>query len=532
VTTLLIGLDGATFTVLDRLMQQGVMPFMRQAIERGTRCELMSPPNHITPSSWASLMTGRSPGNHGVFDFVQPIETDRGIYVKFVDGRDLQAETIWSIASRQGCKVTCLNFPLTYPIRDVHGYVVPGFISRRTIRSACFPSDLWSELTQIPEFNPREIGWDLNTERKAIQVVPDEELEELIEFHIRREQRWLTLWSYLNERHPCEFSAVLFDGIDKLQHLAWPFIDEDCFPARPSPLDLRVRARCLDYFRELDRVLAAVVEQVGDDTRIFMVSDHGLGPTQDIFYVNVWLHEHGFLEWGNVEQVPEGDEEIAAQRMKTQHGLLDWAHTIAYAVSPSSNGVYIRVQAAPGDPGIPADRYADVRDEIARGLLSFVDPESGQSVVRRAMTREEIYAGTHMGMAPDLTLALRDQGFISVLNGSSVLSRRARAKGMHRPEGIFVALGPGIRRDHRANMLNMVDVSSALLYSLGLEIPVDLEGQFPVDMFDPSLMEVAPPRSGARTRTAQRDGRTAVSAFSAQEEAALAAHLRRLGYIE
>jgi predicted AlkP superfamily phosphohydrolase/phosphomutase len=532
VRTLLIGLDGATFTVLDQLVQHGVMPFLAQAIERGTRCELMSPPNHITPSSWATLMTGRSPGNHGVFDFVQPIATDRGIYLKFVDGRDLQAETIWSIVSRQAQKVTCLNFPLTYPIRDVRGYVVPGFISRRTIGSACFPPDLWSELKQIPEFDPREIGWDLNTERKAIQAVPDEELEELVDFHIRREQRWLTLWSYLNERHPCEFSAVLFDGIDKLQHLAWPFIDENCFPSRPSPLDLRVRARCLEYFRELDRILAAVVERAGGNTRIFMVSDHGLGATQDIFCVNVWLHEHGFLEWGNVEQVPEGDEELAAPRMKTQHGLVDWAHTIAYAVSPSSNGVYIRVQAAPGDPGIPAERYREVRDEIARGLLSFIDPESGQAVVRRAMTREEIYAGAHMGSAPDLTLALRDQGFISVLNGNSVFSRRARPKGMHRPEGIFIALGPGIRRGHRTNMLNMVDVSAALLYSLELEIPVDLEGALPIDVFESSWLELAPSQAGARTRGAGRDGLATDSAFSAQEEAALEAHLRRLGYIE
>jgi predicted AlkP superfamily phosphohydrolase/phosphomutase len=185
---------------------------------------------------------------------------------------------------------------------------------------------------QLPNFDPGEIGWDLNTERKSIQVVPDEDLEELIEFHIRREQGWFRIWRYLTEHHPCDFSAVLFDGIDKLQHLAWPFIDESSFPSQPSALDIKIRARCLEYFRELDRVLASVVERTDNDTQIFLVSDHGLGPTFDIFYVNMWLHENGLLQWNTSQRVPELDEEFAAERMKAQHGLIDWANTVAYAM--------------------------------------------------------------------------------------------------------------------------------------------------------------------------------------------------------
>jgi hypothetical protein len=148
------------------------------------------------------------------------------------------------------------------------------------------------------------------------------------------------------------------------------------------------------------------------------------------------------------------------------------------------------------------------------------------------MAREEIYSGRHMGMAPDLTLALRDQGFVSVLNGSGVLGRRRRAKGMHRPEGIFAAFGPGIRRGHRAEMLNMVDVSPVLLYSLGLEIPVDFEGRLPLDVFEPGSRAAAPSHPGPRTRDAEPDDGAADPVFSAEEEAALAALLERMGYLE
>ena len=35
--TVLVGLDGATFTLLDPFMEQGVMPFLKSFAERGVR---------------------------------------------------------------------------------------------------------------------------------------------------------------------------------------------------------------------------------------------------------------------------------------------------------------------------------------------------------------------------------------------------------------------------------------------------------------------------------------------------------------
>ena len=69
--TLLIGLDGATWTILDPYMERGVMPFLRDLCARGTRAPLRSIVPALTPPAWTSLMTGKRPGGHGVFDFFQ-----------------------------------------------------------------------------------------------------------------------------------------------------------------------------------------------------------------------------------------------------------------------------------------------------------------------------------------------------------------------------------------------------------------------------------------------------------------------------
>ena len=66
-----IGLDGATFSILDPLMQDGTMPFLAKFTVKGVRAVLHSTPHPLTPPAWTSMVTGRSPGEHGIFDFVK-----------------------------------------------------------------------------------------------------------------------------------------------------------------------------------------------------------------------------------------------------------------------------------------------------------------------------------------------------------------------------------------------------------------------------------------------------------------------------
>jgi len=69
---LMIGLDGATFTLLDPLVEQGVMPFLGAVLNRGVRANLMSTRHPLTPPAWTSMITGRSPTSHGIYDFCGP----------------------------------------------------------------------------------------------------------------------------------------------------------------------------------------------------------------------------------------------------------------------------------------------------------------------------------------------------------------------------------------------------------------------------------------------------------------------------
>ena len=80
-----------------------------------------------------------------------------------------------------------------------------------------------------------------------------------------------------------------------------------------------------------------------------------------------------------------------------------------------------------------------------------------------------------MDRAPDLTLRLSDHGFVSVLNAVQPVLHRREVVGTHRPEGVFIAGGPGVRSGELLPPMSILDVAPTLLYSLDLPVPGDLE---------------------------------------------------------
>jgi predicted AlkP superfamily phosphohydrolase/phosphomutase len=528
----MIGLDGATFDLLDPLVEHGVMPFLGEFLGRGTRARLRSTPTFITPQAWTSLATGRSPGSHGIFDFVRPEETDAGVYIKLLGSSDVQCETIWSMASRSGRTVTLLNFPLTYPAPRVSGFVVPAFVTARHLRRAVRPPDLYHRLNQIPGFDAADLAMDLELEKKGVQGLPEADYEAWILAHMRHEAQWFKVLRHLMRNDPTDLTAIVFDGPDRIGHLAWRLIDPGLLPASPTSWEQRIRDLCLRYFRQLDSFLAEIIDDAGPEATIYIVSDHGFGPTHDIFYVNRWLEQQGYLHWGSAGAPVDDSESMLPQQMKAQYNLIDWKRTVAYALTPSANGIHIRVADRPGRNGVAPARYDSLRDEIVAGLGTVVDPLTGEPIVREVHEREEIFAGSQMSRAPDLTLVLRDFGFVSVLNSDLTVKQRQQAKGLHRPDGIFIAAGPGIRRGAAVKRLSIMDVAPALLRSMELPAPPDFDGRLPTEIFQvaPDLDRAA--GSATRSDVAASDADGSDSGYTGDEEDLVLSRLRALGYLE
>ena len=250
--TVLVGWDGATFSVLEPFMRDGTMPFLARFAGGGVRGVLRSTIHPLTPAAWTSLMTGMSPGEHGVFDFVKADRRpDRCTYVLGTSG-DVCAETVWSISGRARRRVICLNFPSMFPPPDIPGFVVPGFVPWRYLPRAVQPSSLFSRIKALPGFEARELALDWDLERKALQGLAEDQYEPWIRFHTVREQHWFDILQMLMREEPCELTAVLFDGVDKLQHLCYHLLEPQLAAQHTSPWSTQIRELCRRYFQQLD----------------------------------------------------------------------------------------------------------------------------------------------------------------------------------------------------------------------------------------------------------------------------------------
>jgi len=530
VRTLFIGMDGATFTVLNDLTSRAagapVMPFLAKIFEEGTRAKLRSTPNPLTPPAWVSLMTGRGPGHHGVFDFIRAEERAEDVFFTLYDSRDCRVETIWSIASRQGLKVAALNFPFTAPPpKDLNGFMVPGFIPWRHLRRNSAPHDLYDRLKAIPDFDAKELAWDFEQEKQAMEELTHEDRENWVKYHLPRERQWFRIADHLLREESPELMAVMFDGVDKLQHQAWLYVDPKQQSGDLSDYHQRMRVLCLDYFRQLDGFIEKLVVAAGPEVQVFLASDHGFTATTEVVRINAYLHEKGYLKW---KEVPDTD--AGRRREDSMFAFLDWQQTIAYCRTPSSNGINIRVARHPGESGVPPDQYEAVRKRLIRDLEDLKDPATGERIITEIHLREDVFPGAAMHDAPDLLLVLRDFGFVSIKNKLPVVEARAEIAGTHHPDGVFLAYGPGISKGATIARRNITDVGATLLYSLGLPVPSDFEGKVPQAMFTAEQLERRPVVIGASTvGTARNDD---AAGMGQDEKAQIMAQLQLLGYME
>jgi predicted AlkP superfamily phosphohydrolase/phosphomutase len=433
------------------------------------------------------MITGQTPGHHGVFDFIHCRQTSGGVYFTLNMSYDIRCPTLWTILSRQGIRVATFNFPVSYPPERVNGVCVSGFMHWRHLRQSVHPPAFYDRIRSLPGFDAKLLSMDMNHEFQSIQFLPPDEYEPWINYHIQREGQWFDLVRLVLENNAPDLTAVVFDGVDKLQHLCWRLLDPALCPNAPTPWETRCRELCLAYFRRLDEFIQQIVGMAGPEARVFLASDHGFGPTQTVFFANAWLARQGYFFWaGEAEAVALA--RIADGQIKDLIAGIDWDRTLAFALNPSSNGIYIRRADGSGSSGVRAENYQAFRARLADDLLSLIDPHSGSRFFRQVLTREEAFPGQASARAPDLTLLMQDYGFLSVLKSDAVFRRRPEPWGTHYPAGIFIAAGPGVEAQGKLPRLDIVDVAPVLLRSLGLPPEPGMHGCCPEGLFDARMV--------------------------------------------
>ncbi len=563
---LVLGLDGATFDLIKPWAAAGHLPTLKRIMEQGAHGSLRSTVPPMTGPAWTSFATGVNPGKHRLYDW---IARDAEAYTfSPVTALDCDAPTLYSLLSEAGRRVCALNIPMTYPPMRVNGVMVSGIPAPSTKVTFTYPKHLHHEIVNA-------VG-DYILYPDPGQAYSDSGIDAFLERLYRTTDLRLKTLDYLRGREAWDFAMVVFNGTDTISHAMWKFMDQThplYDPAKAAKYGNAIR----DYYCYLDEKLAPIVDGLGDDTTLIVMSDHGFGPFHKFIHVNNWLLQEGFMAvhqglstklkhslfrrgfspmnvYDTLMRMGLGALKREVVRGQGQ-GLLktfflsfediDWQRTQAYSLG-NVGQIYLNVAGRePHGCVQPGAEYEQVREAIIARLAELRDPETGEAIAEHIYRREEIYQGPHLDKAPDIVFLpkrLEYFGFGEYEFGSHqiVEAMRRGISGTHRMNGVFMAYGAAIRPGATVENASLYDLAPTILRLMGEQIPAHMDGRVLDEVIVPDVAAAVEAwrtsRAAQRTQSSQDGDRDDMDGdlggeLSEEDRKVLADRLRSLGYV-
>ena len=110
-----LGLDGATWDVIDPLIERGALPTIAKLKRQGAWAVLHSEPPLASPVVWTTIFTGKGADEHGIDRWEAARSTNRRV------------KALWTVANDAGQQVVISNIPGTYPPDRLGGIEISGF---------------------------------------------------------------------------------------------------------------------------------------------------------------------------------------------------------------------------------------------------------------------------------------------------------------------------------------------------------------------------------------------------------------------
>jgi len=446
---MVLSIDGVPFGLMRRMMDNGVMPNMAGLAGNVGIRQMRSVQPTVSCVAWASYMTGKNPGKHGIYGFID--RRTESYDLMFPNSATMSAENIWEVLSRADKRVFGMNVPSSYPPRRVNGILIGDFLTP-TIEKAAYPAGE-SEYLRSIDYRIDSDAQLARRDKRAMLADLDKTLDTRMEamFHYLDKESW-------------DFFHTHIMGSDRINHFLWQKMEDN---------DPEFAPAFFAYYRRIDKAIGRLLEQL-PDIPLLIFSDHGFCRIKQEVQLSRYLVETG---WTTPAQ------EIV-------HPLsVDPAKSKAYCLIPGR--IYVNLLGR--EPGgiVPLEKYQQVRKRLAEDLLKLRDPETGENVIRKVVMREDVYwpsdreknatmepeqsamyKGTY-GKAADL-IAIPYDGYDLKLGlaGNKIL-QKTELEGMHTYDDAFmVARGIELPKDD----LEILMLAKPILDKLGVEPPNDMDG--------------------------------------------------------
>jgi predicted AlkP superfamily phosphohydrolase/phosphomutase len=305
-------------------------------------------------------------------------------------------------------------------------------------------------------------------------------------FQALREREEMT--QYLLRRGGDDLLISWFGVVDTTQHGYWRFIDPE-HPRYTEEGRRQYGDAIQRVYQRLDRMVARVIETVGEDVIVIIVSDHGCTSWRRSVRFNTWLWREGFLALTGDQLQEAVPGPVAAttdaEGQAVPFSQVDWDRTSAYAVGCGK--IYLNLRGREGrgtvTPGAEAEA---LEEEITTRLLSWRDPATGKPVVNNVYRSRDVQWGPLMDRAPELIVGLRSGYRIAwasisrIALGEPLVDNVGKLSGDH--VSVDFKLVPGtllsnVRLDLTNGQPHIMDIAPTVLDGFGLDVPDAVDGR-------------------------------------------------------
>ncbi|MDL0119338.1 alkaline phosphatase family protein [Halobacterium salinarum] len=475
-TTVVLGLDGACFELIQPWIDDGSLPTFSKLTDDGAAADMQSCLPPVTCPNWQCYATGTNPGKLGVFWWESVDKAEQKIENRSA-ASDFDGVHYWEFIDGDTAVV---NLPTSYPPSDIDGVHISGGPGAEQT-GYTNPESLEDELVERYDYavHPEKMSL-LSNGNPGNKCIP--EIYDLIDMRFDVLEDELARAEY-------ELIHVTTFYLNVLQHFYW---DMDVVKQAWEKIDERV-----DQLLEMDEL-----------EHFFVMSDHGSNKIETTFRINTWLEQHGYLrtesgvsdyldkagitqdrvrpvlaklgvEWWARRLLPERmqmmlpDEEGSVDK-SAKGDVIDWERS--QAVASGQGPVYVLTDD-------PTERECIV-DELLADLNGLSD-DSGNQVFDQVLRGEDVYSGSHVDRGPDVVL---DQAAGVHIEGKigndNVFGEPTKWNGENKDTGMFIGYGPDIDKTAELSDMHILDIAPTLLHLHGEDIPHRMDGEVRHNLFD------------------------------------------------
>ena len=541
--TLVIGLDGGEWDVINPMIENGELPNLAKLKHEGVSGPLESITPPVSPPAWNSIQTGTNPGKHGIFDFSTFNENHQR---RSINSSDRSATPFWEVMNDNNTTSGLFKIPFTYPPDDISGFLVTGFPTPDTVDDFATPKPLVEQVGPVESLFE---DWSLQQAGKYSEF-----RDNLIKVAERQTDHFIDLL----EEYNTDFSMTVYDGSDRIQHFFWKYFDES--HSRYEP-DSSLVGAIEEYYKTVDEGIGQILNTAGDSCDVLVLSDHGFGSLVNDIYIDEWLEKEGILSRHSNTSAQKWTDDVLATTFKAGwkvvnkarldyivksvipsslfkfgsdlqdiHRSVKWGETQAFFTTLSGQALYINLDGTFTDGIIPQEQYDEVIEEIRESLLSIRHPKTDEKLVEAVIRSDKEFSGWRLDDAPDLIVRTVPDHTLKGGHSESLIKPSAQnnhdRSGDHRSDGILIASGPSFDAG-TIEGATVLDIAPTLLYLHDCPIPKVMDGDVLSNLLIKDIVNEKHIKRTDKYGRSDRDGRQ----WNDKEEAELEEQLESMGYL-